>query len=170
MFFKKRGQAALEFLMTYAWAILVVIIIIGALAYFGVLNPDTLVPDKCTFSTGLACKDFAYTYNEGANTGTITLRLTNGLGQTIQISQLNFTSEQITGGDDPVQCGEEYATPITIENGNTETVSVANKNGCYPLDLGRKLRLKGQLLYRYTAVGSLPHTVEGELFTKPVPQ
>ena len=32
----KKSQAALEFLTTYAWAFLVIIIMIGALAYFGV--------------------------------------------------------------------------------------------------------------------------------------
>jgi uncharacterized protein (UPF0333 family) len=31
---QQRGQAAMEFLMTYGWAILVVLIAIGALAYF----------------------------------------------------------------------------------------------------------------------------------------
>jgi len=36
----KKGQAAMEFLMTYGWALLVVLIAIGALAFFGVLNPS----------------------------------------------------------------------------------------------------------------------------------
>ena len=35
----RKSQAALEFLMNYGWAILVVLIAVGALAYFGVLNP-----------------------------------------------------------------------------------------------------------------------------------
>jgi len=34
----RKGQAAIEFLVTYGWAILIVLIAIGALAYFGVLN------------------------------------------------------------------------------------------------------------------------------------
>ena len=34
MFKEKRGQAAMEFLMTYGWAILAAIIAIGVLAYF----------------------------------------------------------------------------------------------------------------------------------------
>ena len=34
----KKAQAAMEFLMTYGWAILVVLVTIGALAYFGVLK------------------------------------------------------------------------------------------------------------------------------------
>ena len=33
----KKSQAALEFIMTYGWAILVVLVAIGALAYFGIL-------------------------------------------------------------------------------------------------------------------------------------
>jgi len=39
----KRGQAAMEFLMTYGWAILAAIIAIGVLAAFGVFSPQKLV-------------------------------------------------------------------------------------------------------------------------------
>lgn len=57
----KKAQAAMEFLMTYGWAILVVLIAIGALAYFGVLKPEQFLPEKCVISTGsgLFCEDFA---------------------------------------------------------------------------------------------------------------
>jgi hypothetical protein len=51
----KKAQSALEFLMTYGWAILVVLAAIGALAYFGVLNPSNFLPDQCTASTGVGC-------------------------------------------------------------------------------------------------------------------
>lgn len=34
-----KGQAALEFLTTYGWAFLVILVMIGALTYFGVLAP-----------------------------------------------------------------------------------------------------------------------------------
>lgn len=39
----KKGQAAMEFLMTYGWAILAAIIAIGVLAYFGVFSPGKYV-------------------------------------------------------------------------------------------------------------------------------
>ena len=55
--FSRKSQAALEFLMTYGWAILVVLVSIGALAYFGVLSPDKFLPAKCTLQSGLACLD-----------------------------------------------------------------------------------------------------------------
>lgn len=51
----KKSQAALEFLMTYGWAILVVMLALGALAYFGVFNPNKFAPNKCIFSNGLNC-------------------------------------------------------------------------------------------------------------------
>lgn len=37
---RAKGQAALEFLVTYGWAILAAIIAIGVLAYFGVFSPS----------------------------------------------------------------------------------------------------------------------------------
>jgi hypothetical protein len=46
----KKSQAAMEFLMSYGWALLVVLLVIAALAYFGMLNPDRFLPDKITVS------------------------------------------------------------------------------------------------------------------------
>ncbi len=54
----KRGQAALEFLMTYGWALLVVLIAIVALAFFGVLNPGKFLPSNCNLGVGFSCEDF----------------------------------------------------------------------------------------------------------------
>lgn len=70
----RKGQAALEFLMTYGWAILVVLAAIAALAYFGVLNPDRFLPEKCTLPSGLACLDFK------GDTTSVTLIVQNSLG------------------------------------------------------------------------------------------
>jgi hypothetical protein len=50
----KKSQAAMEFLMTYGWAILVVLAAIAALAYFGVLSPGKFIPEKCMLSPGIA--------------------------------------------------------------------------------------------------------------------
>ena len=53
-----KSQAALEFIMTYGWAILVVLVAIGALSYFGVLNPGRFLPSRCTLPAGIGCLDF----------------------------------------------------------------------------------------------------------------
>ena len=45
----RKSQAALEFLMTYGWAVLVVLVVIGVLAYFGVLNPCRFYPESSDY-------------------------------------------------------------------------------------------------------------------------
>lgn len=40
----KKSQAVMEFLMTYGWAVLVILVAIGALTYFGVLSPERILP------------------------------------------------------------------------------------------------------------------------------
>jgi hypothetical protein len=74
----KKSQAAMEFLVTYGWAILASMIAIAALAYFG-LNPKTTLPDKCLFSNNIGCPDYLITQSSS----TVKLKLVNGLGQTI---------------------------------------------------------------------------------------
>ena len=91
---RKRAQAAMEFLMTYGWAILVVLIAIGALAYFGVLSPEQFLPEKCVISTGsgLFCDDFSIVSEELVKLNlhnilsdpmtAVTVNLQNGAGGT----------------------------------------------------------------------------------------
>jgi hypothetical protein len=92
-----RGQAALEFLTTYGWAFLVILVMIGALAYFGVLNPSNFLPEHCTFPTELACRDSQVTKSPSSgNTATVNVYFSNNLGQ--GISGLALQAKYI---DDP---------------------------------------------------------------------
>jgi len=72
-----KGQAAIEFLVTYGWAIMAAMIVIGALTYFGMTNPATSLPDKCIFSNAFGCKDYQM------NTTGVKLKVINTYGQTI---------------------------------------------------------------------------------------
>jgi len=84
----RKSQAAMEFLMTYGWAILVVLVAIGALAYFGVLSPDQFLPSKCVLPAGIACIDFQM----DASANTVTLVLRNGIGSDITAVSLATAS------------------------------------------------------------------------------
>ena len=92
MRFSNKGQAALEFIMTYGWAILVVLVAIGALAYFGVLSPDRLLPNKCVLQSGMGCTDFR------VQAATITVRITNSLGYDVNAAFLNASNCPTTVG------------------------------------------------------------------------
>jgi len=91
--FKKKAQAAMEFLMTYGWAILVVLVAIGALAYFGVLSPDKFLPERCTGPAGMDCVDKAFVSSSGGN---LTFALKNNQGFRINISGTPSGSDDCT--------------------------------------------------------------------------
>ena len=88
--FSRTSQAALEFLTTYAWAFLVILIMIGALAYFGILNPSGLLPDRCNFGSEIGCEDFEITLT------TLDLRLKNNAGEAIVVDGFTVSSESST--------------------------------------------------------------------------
>ncbi len=54
---KKRGQAAVEFLTTYGWAIIGVLVVVGALSYFGLLDTKRFVSERCEIGTQLQCNE-----------------------------------------------------------------------------------------------------------------
>lgn len=135
---KKKGQAAMEFLMTYGWAILVVLIAIGALAYFGVLNPSRFLPPSCTLMPGLSCDSFKVTQT------TIELNVRNGLGNDLTLFDIGVSG-----------CTSEGAS--TLNDGDTGTKSLsACSNGA----AGAKF--KGDLNITYTENG-LSHTRTGQI-------
>ena len=78
----KKAQAAMEFLMTYGWAILAAVIVIGVLAYFGVFSPGTYVPNQCTLSAPIGCEAGV------ADSGQVSLDIRNGAGQEITITSI----------------------------------------------------------------------------------
>src|SRR3989344_4217876 len=50
----KKGQSAFEFLMIYGWAIIGILISLGALFYFG-FSPQKYLPFTCRFGSPLEC-------------------------------------------------------------------------------------------------------------------
>ena len=93
----KKGQAAMEFLMTYGWAILAAIIAIGVLAYFGVFSPGRFVQDSYFIGAPFGA-------NAGkVNTTGITLDIQNGAGETVNITTVSLSG--ITGCTTPLTYG-----------------------------------------------------------------
>jgi len=40
-----KGQAALEFLMTYGWAVIIVVVVVAALFAMNIFNPSAFMPE-----------------------------------------------------------------------------------------------------------------------------
>ena len=50
------AQAAIEYLTTYGWAILIIAVVVSLLYAF-VFAPSFITPQKCTFASGANCND-----------------------------------------------------------------------------------------------------------------
>ena len=113
-----KSQAAMEFLMTYGWAILVVLAAIAALAYFGVLSPEKFLPEKCILSPGIACVSHKVTPTEAV------VILSNGLGRTIIIDSIEIgnclTTFTGTGSSVMVSGNQSEFTITGCTNGNSK--------------------------------------------------
>lgn len=144
--FNKKSQAAMEFLMTYGWAILVVLVAIGALAYFGVLTPEKFLPNKCTLPAGIGCID-----HKATSTG-VTVVLRNGMGY-----DMSSVSVKIEGCG--VAASASSPNPTSIPNGDT---------GEYTADCtltGSKFTGDLNVTYTLSDTG-LSHTSRGSIITK----
>lgn len=82
----KKGQAAMEFLMTYGWAILAAIIAIGVLGYYGVFSPSKYIG-------GSAIVNAPFNVNAWSiNTTAVTLELKNNGGETLNVTSTTVSS------------------------------------------------------------------------------
>ena len=107
----KRGQAAMEFLMTYGWAILAAVIAIGVLAYFGVFSPGKYV-------TGNAVVNPPF-YISAANA-----KASHGTYGGVQLALKNNGGEDYTIQNVVVSNCGTLATPTEIVADATATITV----------------------------------------------
>ena len=127
----KKSQAALEFIMTYGWAILVVLVAIGALAYFGVLSPDKFLPAKCTMQAGIACIDHK------ATSTSLDIVFRNSLGYDITVTDVKAQQcTAQTGLTDSVSNGDRKQYPLTCVNSGSKYNGQVNITYKTPSDYG----------------------------------
>jgi hypothetical protein len=148
----KRGQAAMEFLMTYGWALLVVLVAIGALAFFGVLNPGQFLPSTCTITPGIGCTDFKV---DLANTEII-LVLQNGIGDSLTDVTVSADYDGAAGAD----CDSGSAVAFSDGAEVTFTLTSCASMGA----VGDKIR--ADLNFEYVSSGGLGHNKTGLLVTQ----
>ena len=124
---KMRGQAAMEYLMTYGWALLVIVIVIGILL---VLNPFQ-PPQGCRFDQlSFTCTDAIVKAN-----GLIYLTITNGNNNAINVTNVtcvvgntptvpNMASPAYWGNNKWIQS----QTTFQLTNSTTQTVNCSNND------------------------------------------
>ena len=135
----KKGQVAMEFLMTYGWAIIIILLAIAALWLLGVFSPS--VTTTCQIEAPFTCQDAVVSDNSviirmGANqvqTATVNSITVNGQNCP-QLTNKQLVANQIS----TVRC-----TGLTLEEDEKVTVQI-----------GATYEKEG---------GGLTHTIEGAI-------
>lgn len=86
---KMKAQTAMEYLMTYGWAILIVIIVGAALYALGIFNPATYTQSTATGFQGFQIPAGGWQYV--GTTGVLTLQIKNMAAANIEITNVTAT-------------------------------------------------------------------------------
>jgi len=133
----------------------VLFVLIGTMAFFGVLNPNVMVPEKCTMSTGISCKDYAF-----YGTGAASIAFENNMGKSIQVTDVKVMDYRT--GD--IKCTTSTLTPIEMVNGSEVTFDF---QGCNFRDSGKKDKVNLEIHYYFANTSpEFTQVVNGEVLTE----
>jgi len=138
---EKRGQASMEFLMTYGWAILAAVIAVGVLAYYGVFNQSSAMPNTCLISAPLGCDEHL------VNDTGVRVIVRNGAGSGVTISNITVSG-----------CGSD-TSGISISDASTSDIFIACDSAT---TVGEKF--SGDITVTYTRAGkTIAETATGSV-------
>lgn len=116
----KKGQAAMEFLMTYGWAILAAIIAIGVLAYFGVFNPGRLAGSQGLITAPFNIDSFNIV---DTTTDAINLEITQNSGSSIflhaEVNDEDCAYNELCGIEVDLTNPDTYDCATALATGST---------------------------------------------------
>ena len=149
----KKAQTAMEFLMTYGWAILIILAVIAVLFSLDVFNPK--VPNNCISVSPITCYDIRL-----VESGFMQITLSSSDTDTATLTSIALTNPSTVPGS---------CTPSP----NTITVDAKSTLNCYlstdALTSGTRFEGNANINYRLSG-GSIDHgivvkfsgTIEGE--------
>jgi hypothetical protein len=113
-----KAQAAMEFVTTYGWMLIILVVVLAALAYLGIIIPQR--PVLCNFPGTFVCKAWKITTD-----GNLTLDLYQNTGHDINVLGLNCTKNPV---DNPT------LIVVNVLINNSDHNQVANGTGIQCLD------------------------------------
>jgi hypothetical protein len=87
----QKGQSAMEYLITYSWAIIIIAIPLAALYSLGLFNPSSFVSNQCIFPADFGCLSGFFYSN-----GTISINLEQSTVSAINITAVGCNAEGTT--------------------------------------------------------------------------
>lgn len=155
----------MEYLMTYGWALLAIIIVIAALLY---LNPFR-APELCLFQQqGFSCSEpNAQVYLNADKEVNMNVRIWNKLGKSILIKGMACTDSQSAKFTSDSEAYQSYSS-VQIPAGDyydfkvTDSVLCYHSDGTVIDDMSVNQEFRGRLMVWYNYVDDLDPNIQHE--------
>lgn len=158
----KKAQASIEYLMTYGWAILAIVIILGYIMVSGIFSPASFLPEQCMVNEDVYCTGHAIiTKGDGSE---VRISMKNRFSSPIEIAsvsvksagdvewtELSPTSLRLSPGQDALFTG---ALARRLGTGQVSRLNIMVKYSVCPVELGNEC--------------SSEITSTGEMITRPI--
>ncbi len=152
-------QSAMEYLMTYGWAILIISIALSALYMMGLFSPSSYVSSTCIFPADFSClEDFMST------SGVLTINIAQSTEAPIDITGIGCNSNVSLAHMTSYVGSSAIYVPI---GGNYSFGSVQCYSGSGPYSGSVGSIFHGYVIMNYTDLQTgFPHTTVGTLVQK----
>ncbi|MGC8669710.1 MAG: hypothetical protein ACP5TL_00980 [Candidatus Micrarchaeia archaeon] len=151
-------QSAMEYLMTYGWAILIISITLGAIYMMGLFSPNSYVTSTCLFSSDFSCLN--YFISSG---GVLTINVEQSLSSPIEVTGIGCNSnktvshmENLIGNNAIyIPIGGNYTFSVQCYSGNSTNIGMPGHI------------FKGYVILNYTNIETgFPHVAIASLIQK----
>ena len=155
-----RLQAAMEYLMTYSWALLVIALVLVSLFALGLFNPGNVISSQCILPAGLSCVSVFI-----ASNGLASINLLQATDTPINLTAWGCNANQtVQNMYNPLN---PPSNQIKMQIGANYTFSVPCWAGTSPYNGIAGSAFRGYLIVNYTETTTgFPHTVVGQLTAK----
>lgn len=154
----QKAQSAMEYLITYSWAIIIISVTLATLYALGLFNPSAFISNQCIFPADFGCLS-AFLY---AN-GTFNINLEQSTPVAINITAAGCNNAGLTTNMIPYNGANAIYLPV---GGNTSLSIQCYSNGSVFTSQPGSL-FKGYVLINYTSLQTgFQHVLIGKLIEK----
>ncbi|MEM4367212.1 MAG: hypothetical protein QW035_03730 [Candidatus Anstonellales archaeon] len=158
----KKAQASIEYLMTYGWAILAIVLILGYIMVSGIFSPASFLPEQCSINEDISCTGHALIV-KGENSE-VRMSIRNRFSSPVKIASVSIKAagdsdwKELSPNSVFLSPGQEGLFTGVLQRklstGQVSRLNILVKYAVCPIELGNEC--------------SSEITATGEMITRPI--
>ena len=159
----EKAQSAMEYLITYSWAIIIITITLGALYALGLFNPTSFVTSECIFPADFGCLSSFFYGN-----GTLIINLQQSTTSSVTVTAIGCNNAAvIPSNGPPTYAPIDPNSPISMPIGSNWTFNMSCYSNGTVFTSQPGTLYRGYVVINYTNLQTgFPHVLVGKIIEK----